>query len=72
MAKPISTLKIKNMQFVVDIVKALTLEGYTVQVRTIYKEYPYENRILHHILTIVEEDPDVPEGDWTVRDKEPL
>ncbi len=56
MAKPIIALKIKNIQSVVDVVKALTLEGYTVQVQTIYKEYPYENTILHHRLTIIEED----------------
>lgn len=66
--------KIKDLQSALDLVKALTLEKYTIQIETVYKEYPREYQIDYHKVTVLEEDLDCskPEGDWTVRDKAPL
>lgn len=55
--------KINNLQSALDLVSALTLERYVVQIETVYGEYPYENRILYHKVTVLEDLKDTPEGD---------
>ena len=62
-----AVFKMHDLQSALDLVRALTLEQYIV-----YGEYPYENRIIHHKVTVLEEEPDSPAYDLKVRDKEPL
>ena len=38
-------LKIKSIESVLDIVKSLILNGYIVNVKTIYQDYPREKSI---------------------------
>lgn len=70
--------KIHNLQSALNLVEALTLEKYTVQIKTVYKEYPREYQIDCYKVTVLEEDikgvplAEQPDFDWTVRDKEPL
>lgn len=70
--------KFTSIDRTLEFVKPLLVEGtYSVSIRTFYKDYPREYQIDRYEVTVKDideekHDPTLEQGDWVVRDKEPL
>lgn len=59
MTPTVTEVEFNSIENLLDFIKPLIVEGYSIAVRTIYEEFPYQYKIKNFVVYLVDKDKDM-------------